>query len=186
MKTVLVERGIVTIQQDGTIRVGPATSNPKTGYSLPKPYTLSEEEFYSRLEEKAPGVSTRLKAFLNRLEDFGIKPEYRRSVILRWNPTPDVDGSLGYVDAWNCYYPGDARSTAADAGCEDAGRLYVETVAKLVGGSVDWRTSGQVVTRGSDGKTLKASDLLDRENGWIDAISNLVSDIEAKKRDRTS
>ena len=175
LKTQLVERGIVVNGIGSAIRIIEAKGNDDRG--LPRPFTASEAEFYDRLEQKLPGVGERLKAFLSSLEDIGISPEFQRSVILRWVLSPDLQGSVGYVDSYGAAWVSDGYYSAKKFGNEAAGRAYVEEVAAAIGGSVRWPTEGNfyLAVRGKSGKTARVDELLDQSAAWRAAIVRLVS-----------
>lgn len=175
LKTQLVERGIVVSGVGNAIRI----VEPKGAgeQALPRPYTASEAEFYDRLEQKAPGVKERLKDFLASLGDIGISPEFQRSAILRWVVSPELQGSVGYVDSYGAVWVSDGYYSAKKFGNEPAGRAYVEEVAAAIGGSVRWPTEGNsyLAVRGGSGKTARIDELLDHSAAWRTAIRKLVS-----------
>jgi hypothetical protein len=177
MKTVLVERGIVRVSSEGAIRVFPPEQPGKgAAGSLPKPVTLSEEQFYEALEASRPGTASRLRQFLDSIGDTGITPEFRRSLILRWSASQDQQPSAGYVDTYGSVYLGDGYYWAAKLGYEAAGRAYLEAVASAIGATVKWPTaeSSSIRVLGSDGKIVRIGDLLDHAEQWKAAIDALV------------
>lgn len=133
LRTVLVERGIVRVDTQRLARVdAPNTAKATKPGALPKPYTASEPEFYDRLEQKQPGLANRLKPFLADLESTGITPEFGRSIVLRWYPSPNVQASAGYIYALGSVWLGDAVNAATRLGFPLAGTEYLNAVAQLL------------------------------------------------------
>ena len=181
LRTVLVERGIVIIDSNGSARINPAAVSgsvkDKPNSILPKPYTNSQSEFYDRLELKVAGIKTTLQGFVDDLEAIGIVGEYGRSLILRWHPTGDVAASAGYVDAYGAVWLGDAYLSAVKLGHEQAGNEYLETLARTVGGTVQRYENGTSSprVRGANGQTVSVSELLKHAPEWKAAIQRLLT-----------
>ena len=80
------------------------------------------------------GVAARLRPFLQSLTQIGVTPEFRKSIILRWLPSPDVKASFGYIDASGHVWLGDGYAYAASrAGLPDAGDRYLQSIAVAIG-----------------------------------------------------
>jgi hypothetical protein len=155
MRTKLIDRGIVTIAEDGK----PQISEGQLGtaqHGIPKSYTNSEAEFYDRLESRVPGAKSKLERFLKAVEATGIVPEYGRALVLRWYPGDGETASAGYIDASGLVWFGDAYRSAAKLGNEQAGKNYIEALANAVGGSVQYYTNGtsNPRVRGNKGQTV--------------------------------
>jgi hypothetical protein len=141
MRTVLVERGVVTLDHAGTVRITPgatsaAAASIETATGRPRSTTQSEAEYFDRLRTRFPELVESFKTFLADLGEIGISPEYRRSVVLRFLPSPDITASAGFVDANGQAWLNDATSAATRAGRPDAAQRYLEAVAKATGGRV--------------------------------------------------
>lgn len=180
LKTVLVERGIVTVDSEGLPRIqaerSSAPKRPETT-TIPRPFTNSETEFYERLERNAPGLKKRLEPFLSALDGMGVIPEYAKTLILRWHPLPEVDASAGYIDSWGAVWLGDAYRSAVKLDNEDAGMAYLETLARAVGGTVKrYATEANPPqVQNSRGKSIRLSELLDHTDTWLNAIEELIT-----------
>ena len=179
LRTVLIERGIVTVDAHGLVRIDPPRELKASRPSLTtKPYTASEPEFYDRLEQKLPGITNRLKVFLADLEGTGIVPEFGRSIILRWHPSADVSASAGFVDASGAAFLGDAVGYATKLGNAPAGKEYLEHVAAMIGGTVRWYENPNTapMVKDRNGRTLNIVDLLSKATEWKLAIGNLIAE----------
>jgi len=175
LKTVLVERGIVLNKAGAGVQI--VEPKPSAGAAIQKPFTASEAEFFDRLGQRVPGVVDRLKTFLEEISAYGIEPEFQRSLILRWVPSADLQGSVGYVDAYGSVWLGDAYYSAKKFGVEQAGREFVEAVARSIGGVVHWpdEKNSQLSVRGNTGKIARIGELLVQAEAWRDAIGKLVA-----------
>ena len=168
LKTVIVERGVVVVQPTGQIKIEPPTA-AKTG-KAPRPSSASEEEFYDQMEQRRPGLPGQLKCFVDGLLELGISPEFRKALVLRWQPSPDVVGSLGYIESTGKVWTADACSTAKRLNKAAAGDAYVQAIAHAVGGTV---RHNHVV--GPDGHIVDAAELLAHGEAWKQAIAQFVS-----------
>jgi hypothetical protein len=98
LHTVLVERGVVTVGPAGEVKVQSPSSQATTQPSAsPRPFTISEQEYFDQLEQRRPGLGAQLRAFLLDLSELGVVPEFRKSLVLRWDASPDFDASPGYI-----------------------------------------------------------------------------------------
>jgi hypothetical protein len=171
LKTVIVERGVVVVQPTGQIKIElPAAA--KIG-KAPRPSSASEEEFYDQLEQRRPGLPGQLKAFVDSLLELGISPEFRKALVLRWQRSPDVVGSLGYIESTGKVWTADACSTAKRLNKAAAGDDYVQAIARAVGGAV---RHNHVV--GPKGHIVDAAELLANGEAWKQAIAQFVSAIK--------
>lgn len=177
LRTLLVERGIVLFSPETGVQIqAPAgVSTSARGSTPPKPYTASEPEFYEQLGQRRPGLPERLRPFLDSLSGVGVTPEYRKSVVLRWQAGPDVNGSAGYIDTDGRGWFGDAWNTAVKLGNREAGDHYLEAVAGLVSGSVRYSDKAAPRVIGQDGKSVDVETLLNRAPIWREAILDLAN-----------
>jgi len=179
LKTVLIERGIVTVQENGAAHILPPKSVSPGGKTPSKPFTASEPEYFDQIELRVPGITEPLREFLSKVAEAGVEPEYQKSLVLRFFPSPNVMGSAGYIEPTGKVWLGDAWWTADKLNKLGAGKQYIEAVAGLIGGSVKYyenRISPFVV--GPDGKGAHISDLLGKRDEWVEAISVLVGELQ--------
>lgn len=180
LRTVLVERGIVVIGEQGHARVEPP---PRAMRVAARATTASEPEFYEQLEQRRPGLLSRLRPFLNSLEKIGISPEYKRSINLRWRPTPEISGSLGFVDVDGRVWLSGAWGTANRLGRPGVGDRYLEDVAEITGCRVRQydKTWPDVVT--VEGKALNADVLLSVGAQWKEAMRRFIAELQPAVHD---
>ena len=68
-RTTNIERGIVTLEE-GRIVIKPPTNGGG------RATTITQEHYFEQLEKEFPGVSQRLTALTNDLEDYNVSPEF--------------------------------------------------------------------------------------------------------------
>jgi hypothetical protein len=168
LKTKIIERGVVVIAPTGQIRIEPPAID-KAG--KPRAFSASETEFYDQMEQRRPGLPGQVKSFIDGLVELGISPEFRKSLVLRWQPSPDVVGSLGYIEPTGKVWTADACGTAKRLNKPAAGNGYLQALARAVGGS----TRHDHVL-GADGRIVDVAALLAHGDAWKQAISQFVSE----------
>lgn len=177
LRTVLVERGIVTVDARGVPNVSEARPAGTSKIAAPaRPYTASEPEFYDRLETKLPGIGGQLRSFVADLEEIGIFPEYGQTLTLRWHPSEQIAASAAFIEITGAVWLGKGWGSAKKLGNPDAGRAYVDEVARQIGGSIKWsdNPNSDPFVRASNGKVPNISDLLNYTAQWKAAIVKLI------------
>jgi len=172
LRTTLVERGIVILENAPGVRVDPPTSKPTSS----QPKTLSEEEFYSAIDERRPGASMRLQRLVNSLSGVGIAPEFKRTLVLRWRPSEDRLASAGYIERSGAVWLGDGYHSAKNLGFPDAGDGYVNAIAEALGGKVNRSERGSVTVLGPDGRVADVEALVAIGDVWKREIARLIRD----------
>ena len=95
VKTCMIERGIVRID-DQRSEVIAVQAEPEA-QSVGMTQSITSEQFFEAISErgtKLPGV---LKTFIGRLSALGVYPEFRRSLIFRWDTPSGKTVNLGYI-----------------------------------------------------------------------------------------
>lgn len=179
MRTLLIERGIVVVDEAG-VRVEPPRTNllRASGSSPARPMTASEPEFFAQLDQKAPGMSQPLRSFIEKIAAFRVVPDYRKTLVLRWYPSSDIAGSAGFIDTSGRVWVDDAWNTANRLGYPSAGEEYLATVAALIGGSIRRYDAAAPSVKTADGKTVDLGTLLRHADGWAQAIGRLVAALQ--------
>ena len=177
MHTILVERGVVTVDEVGRVRVD-APRQPTDGIKPANRFTNSEEEFYSRLSTKNPSLTASVRDFARHIENLGVIPEYRRSLVLRWHASNGVVGSLGYIDAGGAIWVGDALSLASKLGNRKVGEQYVADIVRIGGGKLKTYPDGNVAIVGRDRKILSFANVAPAKEQWVAAIQRFLSELK--------
>jgi hypothetical protein len=171
-QTTLIERGVVQIDDRASgISIGPpavSESRPESARRI----SLSEDEFYERLDQSKPGLAALLKDFLARAEAHGIYPEVLGGLNLKHSSPSGQPFNLGaifkggLIDTWPAAYWQRTQ----------AGRAYNETLAGLIGGRVKETSEGQTTLRTASNGMPRLSDFLPQHaEAWLEAIDNYTA-----------
>ena len=180
-KTTNIDRGIVTVDGEGHITIGPAGAAGPGPVVTGTKMTITKELYLEKLEREFPGISQRLNRFTDKLAAYDVWPEFgTESMILRWRPDGTKSWNLGTIasspgrvgDLWMDYLGNKAQSE----GLLDRFKQLLNNLAALVPGAYVKKTSKEpawpVATQ--DGKYVKVDALLadeTREDGWLHAIT---------------
>lgn len=175
LRTVLVERGIVVVNNPSDARVEPPRQTGLTKSAPPRATTASEPEFYEQLEDRRPGLAQQLRSFLDSLADIAVTPEFRKSVNLRFWPSPDLQGSFGFIDTSGKVWSSTTWNTANRAGRLDAGEKYLTELAKIVGGTVRRYEKNWPDVVNSQGKAVDLTQLLSEADEWKKAMARFMT-----------
>ncbi len=185
LHTVLVERGIVTVGPAGEMAVQPPNGSlSKQPNTLPRTVSLSEQEYFDQLEQRRPGMGPQLRSFLREVAEIGVTPEFRKSLVLRWDASPDFDASPGYIETNGLVWLSNGWGSAKRLGQPGAGVRYLETVAKIVGGHIRRPEKNWPDVTGSSGRQLDIAELLKVAEQWKAAIAQLIEDTKPVSPDR--
>lgn len=177
MRTTLIERGIVVFDVDAGGRIEPVAPSVSERAVRGRSFTLSESEFMDQLEEKRPGLPARLRPFLDSLQPLGVTPEFRKSLVLRWYPSPDVKASFGYIDSFGRVSVTDGWGYAMRrVGNPKAADRYLQAIADAIGGHVKRYDKADPAVVDPAGRAPDLATLLQVQEAWRDAISTLASE----------
>jgi hypothetical protein len=177
LHTVLVERGIVTVGPSGEVRVQPPDNQASSQRSAsPRAFTISEQEYFDQLEQRHQGLGAQLRAFLADVAGLGVVPEFRKSLVLRWNASPDFDASPGYIGTDGFVWLSSGWNSAKRLGRPQAGETYLSTVASIVGGHVRRPEKNWPDVTGPNGRQVELAELLKSSDRWKAAIAQLIDD----------
>lgn len=182
LRTTLIERGIVTVEPSTGIQILPPKSSPgQLGLGSVRAITASEDEFYAQLDQRRPGMGTKLRAFLRDATEVGVNPEFGNSAFLRWQTPTGFTVSAGYFSKDGKTHFDNVRSSANKFGSAKNAEDYLKSVAAIIGGVVknsgtDWPN---VVTR--DGRGVDADQLFDAKEQLIPVLAQFVKETKSKE-----
>lgn len=179
-RTVLIERGIVRVSNEGAARIDPVETD--LGGPAERAYSLSEAEFWEQLEQSVPEAINGFREFLTRVEAVGVEIEYKRSLILRFYPKEDDKASAGYIEAGGRVIATDGWWAAQNRGNAEAGERYLRELAEAVGGRTrpsDNPDRGPFV-EGPSGKGIHLRDLIGHFEKWASLVEALVSGLSER------
>ncbi|MBP8233869.1 MAG: hypothetical protein KAY22_16335 [Rhizorhabdus sp.] len=173
-QTVLIERGIVVIQE-GVPRLLP--SAPQKASS--KPHSLSAEMFWEELTKRDPALPAALQAFLKEVGPVGVYPDQRATLGFKANhPLDQKPINLGYVDKTGKLWTDAVGLNLPD----DIVLRYTERLADLIGGQLSASNGKSVTTNGVSAPPVSAL-LPAHADAWADAIQALLTEIRERAKD---
>ncbi|MGV7214834.1 hypothetical protein [Bradyrhizobium sp. UFLA05-112] len=174
-QTVLIERGVVQIDQKGRALIVDASVSSGGGAALSSPkrsVSISEDEFYEVLARKDPRWPVLLKGFLVEAEKLGLYVERKGGLNLKHASPEGQPLNLatiskdGFVET----------SPSTWWGRTEVGHKYNEALAKAIAGSVGEIKQGtESALRTLTGNMPRLSDLLPaHQREWLDAIQEYI------------
>lgn len=180
LRTVLVERGIVVVDKDGQARIEPPKDHLSANTDRPRTHTISETEFFDHLEQRRQGSAAMVRSFLDNIASLGIYPEFRKSLVLRWEAATDFILSPGYIETSGRVWLSNGWNSANRLGNIAAGDRYLERVASIVGGTVRRYEKNWPDVIGPDGRAVDVRELLRHADAWREAIAALMDETRAQ------
>lgn len=181
MRTLLIERGIVVVDPTGSIQLVPPTQSAMSAVKpASRAISISEPEFFEQLDQRRPGLANALRLFVSEVAALGVEPDFRKSLVLRWQASPDFDASPGYIDKSGKVYMASAWSAANKLGNPAAGERYLAAVAALIHGRVKQYKADWFEVVGDDGRAIDAMQLIRVADGWKAAIAQLIEETRTK------
>ncbi len=166
MRTVLIERGIVVVDPAGGVRIEPPRTAPANASAgrVAQPISLSEVDFYARIEQRNPDAAAKLRAFVESLAPLNVDTEFLKvSMKLIWRETERRSAVLGTIDFPQVWFTG-APASAARLGRPEAGIRYLESIARILGGNLHRYPGGTYEVHAQNGRAPELSLLL----GFVD------------------
>lgn len=184
LRTLNIERGVVTFSDD-RLAITPPPVTPvhdAVNTSGKRPASLTEEEFYTILASRSPETPRVVKNLVQRLENLGLTPEFKRSLIMRWT---GADGRLHNIinirksgrikfEALSWQLQTEAELTMADA--------YRQSIADALGGEVRGSSSGRNVWIYD--RLIFVDDLCQHEDEFVNAVERLLHQFHELEQNR--
>ena len=176
MKTVIIERGIVTVARGVEANVSPSkptTPGPRSSEPARR-VSLSEEAYFDRLDQKRPGLKDRLLAFVGGLAELGVTLETGKTALLRWRPTPQTEASAGMVDDNGQVWFSSAYATIQRRVSHAAAEAYVVALAMALNGQVRRYEKSAPEVLDKNGRGYQLGVLIDNGDAWKAVIASLI------------
>lgn len=177
LQTVMIERGIVTIE-DGKPVIKPPAQIAAVGSSPPAAQSLTEQTFYELMAARDPKLPQAIRDFIKSVEPLGVYAEYKASLNLKVEQGDAMKPiNLGYIQKNGQFWTNAVGWFAP----KDVASAYIEALSAAIGGKVaegnEW--SGNYVS--TDGKTAPRIERLlpQHADAWRAAIEALVHQLHA-------
>jgi hypothetical protein len=174
-RTVMIERGVVSISDDRIRVVAPSDKE----MAIPK--SITEEEFFESVAKLDARIPDALRAFIGAVANVGVRPVFKGAMNLRWMGPDGVDRSLGYVqkDGQVWFDPVDRKG--ADSQEREAADMYLSAIARGIGGTVKNFPNSEHRSVYMDNHAPRISRLLAAQSDWINAIQAFADRIRTLK-----
>lgn len=127
-KTVMIERGVVRLPEDGSVTIEPAPVEAK-----PRAQSISMSDFMGRMAELDTELPRAIYALLDALEPLGVYPELKASLNL-YADIPELarPANFGFIDKAGKFWTNPAAWRLPEA----VWRPYFDAVAGMISGHV--------------------------------------------------
>lgn len=164
--TTMIERGIVRIddQRAKVVAVEPSQIIAQN---------ITAEQFLDAMTKRGKNVPNKLKSFLASLEQIGVYPDYRRSLILRWEAPNGKSVNLGSIYRDGLVWTEAVNSTVPI----ELAHRYNEELAAVMGMEVEKTKLGDNWHIRRNGKIPKIENVMERFDDWVAVIERLINDV---------
>jgi hypothetical protein len=166
-KTQLLNR--ITVRIDD-MRAHVAVDGPEGKGAGRLPENVSAEEFYEAIAGVRPDLPDRVRHFVAKLASSAVQPDYRKTLILRWENPEGKSLNLGYIDR-NGQIWTDGLSGSVPASLRDQ---YLRELAAALGAGVETDPAGFAKNVRKDTHAPRLSDIGDKLDLWIPVIERFL------------
>jgi hypothetical protein len=168
-KTVLIERGVVRVEQGRAI-VAPIPPSERAG-----PQTISSSDFWAQIAKRDERLPGHIRALIDALEPLGIYPDLRAGISFKVDlPDRDKPLNLGYVQKNGQFW----TSPVAFEVPEAIWRPYLQRLANVINGQVVDGREKYVSTNGRSAPRIEQF-LPNHQAEVVGAMADLLSAIRA-------
>ena len=183
MRTVVIERGVVTVDPTMGVKVVAPNASAQTSVAArvqDRAVSASEPEFYDQLELHRPGLPIQLRPLLTIFAEIGLTAEFRKSLVLR---APLAGGEMltgALIDNYGGVWFGSAWGSANRLGQAHAGERYLMAMAELVSGQVKtYPTATPPEVLDARGKGVKLEQLIPLADRWAALVTEFIRAVAA-------
>ena len=177
-RTVNVERAVVRVVE------GQASVS---GLMMPSgAANLGEGEFFEDLTaEHGTDLANRFREFLPKLAFLDVDVEFgTASLIPKWSVTDQFRISLCHVHRNGMFLTNNVfNADARKRGLDKVVREYLEDVAVIIGGTIDFNADTEYPSVKRHGKIPRIDDILDHEGEWLSCIQKLQENVKKIEED---
>ncbi len=172
-RTTLIERGIVRIE-GGQISISPPAESIAP---VSQPSSISAEQFFDAMRLRDQRLPSALKRLINKLEPFGVYPDFRKSLNFKWDSPEGRTINLGYISR-----NGEVWTDVANSGAPIAlSHRYIEDLAALWGLDVEREKLAPNWHVRLNGKAPRIESLLDKLEDWCGPVARFVDALRGER-----
>jgi hypothetical protein len=170
------KRAVVQIDDRRAIVVAPTVD--AAGSSKGPPETITTEQFFEAMAAINPAIPDKLRTFLDRVAQFEVRPEFRRSLNLKWDAPSGREVNLGYITRQGQVWTDVATTSLPDA--KDLAHAYVEDLADAFGMEVDKTAFGDAWSIRSGGHAPRIDQIADKLDLWTQVIERFLNRLRTR------
>jgi hypothetical protein len=148
------------------------------GSSKGPPETITTEQFFEAMAAINPAIPDKLRTFLDRVAQFEVRPEFRRSLNLKWDAPSGREVNLGYITRQGQVWTDVATTSLPDA--KDLAHAYVEDLADAFGMEVDKTAFGDAWSIRSGGHAPRIDQIADKLDLWTQVIERFLNRLRTR------
>jgi len=170
-KTVMIERGVVRVEQDMLV------IHPVPKEAMPGPQSISSADFWDNLAQRDPALPTAIRSFLTALEPLGIYPDLRASLNIKADlANRGKPVNFGYITKNGQFWTGPASWGLP----ERAWRPYFEKLTHLIDGKIAVGSSESYVSTNGKSAPRIGQFLPQHQNALVAAIESMLRAVNAE------
>jgi len=178
-RTLNIERGIVRIEGGQPTISAPASAKSNTSRVPGK--SLSAEEFFERLAETYPNEIEPLQSFLDKVTTYGVRPEFKGSLILRWHAVDGTKLNLGYISTNGEVWTDMTTARCREFGVLDIAQEYIHKLADALDGGIrEAAGDPDKIYVEYDARVPKVDLLSKHSEAWLSAIRDLATQVNQR------
>jgi len=136
--------------------------------------SISSEQFWEAMVALDGSLPEKLQLFLRSIEELGVTPEFKRSLILRWTTPEGQPINLGYIERNGKVWTNDVHNKLPGTLTDH----YVRQLASIVGGSTTTSaSSGRLNLTDDTGGGILITAVANKLDGWKRCIATLIESI---------
>ncbi|HIB67220.1 MAG TPA: hypothetical protein EYO33_19465 [Phycisphaerales bacterium] len=137
-------------------------------------HSISSEQFWEAMATLDTSLPEKLQSFLSTIEELGVTPEFKRSLILRWTAPEGQTVNLGYIERNGKVWTNDVHNKLPGTMTDP----YVRQLASILGVAVTTSSSsGRLNLANDTGGGILITDVADKLDGWKDCIATLIESV---------
>lgn len=180
LKTTLIERGVITIN-NSTIKIeSPSSLSPQSPLprSQPRSEDLTEIKFFEALESRDSASAAWLKDRLNDMKNLGMTWDIKKSLLPRYSPDGETEFNFGYFKKDGKFITHNATWFMEEKGLLPLAEEYIRNISAIVPSShIEKKSDGGLKVYVGE-SILTISDLIGKEHDFMKVISNYILSLQ--------
>lgn len=175
-KTEMLRRTVFDTGSRPLASEGASVSEPRKATSKPTKelQSISSEQFWEAMSSLDSSLPSKLQSFLASVEELGITPEFKRSLILRWTTPEGQSVNLGYIERNGKIWTNEVHNKLPSAITD----LYIQRLADAFEKSVTTLPfSGRPNLANETSGGVVITEVAEKLGGWKDCIATLIEDV---------